>query len=206
MNQVVQIVRKTLVQLGREFMVDPYLCYTEHGLHTRFLSKLYDALPTEERYAECKSKRFCIIQKEYPTAHHLGRSKRQHWDAAIIKTPIIVPSRANAFDYLPLAAVVEFGLNCSLDHLADDIERLCHPQSNVDARFVVHLYRLSGDTDKISGRDLAPHSKMVCPRRSIQEALTKGVDVEVFYGIVDSTRTNLTGLWSLTSRGEERLV
>jgi hypothetical protein len=194
---LVEVTRNTLINFCNEFVRDPYLCYTEHGLHALFFSKLYNALPEESRYTACNGHRLCVLQKEYPTAHHLGKSRRQHWDISLIRTPVEAPDRPNVYDYLPLAAVVEFGLNCPSNHLGEDIRRLCHEGANVDNRFVVHLYRLSPAADKISGRDWAPESNILCSRESVQVVL-RNRPVEVFYGVVDATEANQSGLWIIT--------
>jgi hypothetical protein len=136
MSDVVKTTRSTLVEFCLDFLRWPYLCYTEHGLHALFFTRLYDALGSEERYSELNGQRFCVVQKEYPTAGNLGRSKRQHWDVSVIRHPVIVPVRTSAFDYLPLAAAIEFGLNCDSHHLEDDIQRLSHCESNVQNGFV----------------------------------------------------------------------
>jgi hypothetical protein len=198
----VELTRHTLIAFCKEFVARPYLCYTEHGLHALFFSRLYNAFPAENRYAECNGQQVCVVQKEYPTAHNLGKSRRQHWDISVIKAPVVPAKRPNAFDYLPLAAVVEFGLNCPSDHLEDDIMRLCHPEANVDHRFVVHLYRLSPIANKVSGRDWAPESNILCSKDSVKLAL-RDRPVEVFYGVVDSSGTTPPGIWLITGRGIE---
>jgi hypothetical protein len=142
MHDVFQITRKTLIHFCFDFLERPYLCYnTEHGLHALFLMRLYNALPSENRYSELNGRQFCVVQKEYPTNCNLGKSKRAHWDISIIKQPVITSDRMSAFDYLPLTAVVEFGLNYDSHHLIDDIRRLSHRESNVDHGLIVHLYR-----------------------------------------------------------------
>jgi hypothetical protein len=201
----VEVTRRTLLDFCKEFIARPYLCYTEHGLHALFFSRLYHALPEDSRYTACNGQELCVIQKEYPTAHNLGKSRRQHWDISLIKTPVVPPARPNAYDYLPLAAVVEFGLNCPSDHLEDDITRLCHPEAIVDRRFVVHLYRLSSVTGKVSGRDWSPESTILCSRDSIQVVL-RNRPVEVFFGVVDATGANQSGLWGITGNGIEQVV
>ncbi len=194
-----ELTRKTLIDFCTEFVSRPYLCYTEHGLHALFFSRLYNALPEESRYADFNGQRFCVLQKEYPTAGNLGKSRRQHWDISLIKTPVAAPSRPNSFDYLPLAAVIEFGLNCPSDHLEDDISRLCHSDANVEQRFVAHLYRLSSVANRVSGRDWAPESNILCSKDSVQVVL-RNRPVEVLYGVADATGANSSGLWLINGR------
>src|SRR6266700_4198811 len=130
MPNAVEVTRDTIVAFCQEFIRRPYLCYTEHGHHARCFTQLYNRLRPEDRYTWCNGQELCVLQKEYPTATNLGKSRRQHWDIALIRTPIVAPQRPMAFDYLPLAAAIEFGLNCGSDHLQDDIARLCHPEAS----------------------------------------------------------------------------
>ncbi len=204
MSDVVQITRSTLIDFCLDFLKHPYLCYTEHGMHALFFTRLYGALAAEDRYSELLGQQFCVVQKEYPTAGNLGRSRRQHWDVSVIRRPVVAPVRTSAFDYLPLAAVVEFGLNCDSNHLVDDIQRLSHPDSNVQNGFVVHLYRLSNSKEKFSGRDLSPDTTILFDKQSVQTVLNNYKEppwLEVLYGIADSTKAYKSGLWSITKQG-----
>jgi hypothetical protein len=202
---VVSLTRTTLINFCKEFIQSPYLCYTEHGLHALFFAQLFDLLPAEYRYAELAGQRFCTIQKEYAMAHHLGRSRRAHWDISVIKLPLEMSQRQLAFDYLKLAAVVEFGLNCDDNHLMDDIDRVSHPSANLDSGFIAHLYRISNG---FSGRDSSPKSRLLCDKTSIESVLqhrTGSPKLEVFYGIADIADPNRSGLWSITDRETTRI-
>jgi hypothetical protein len=197
MPGVVHITRNTLTNFCLDFLKWPYLCYIEHGLHALFFTRLYAALDAEDRsYSELHGQRFCVVQKEYPTKCKLGKSRRQHWDVSVIS-----PDRASAFDYQPLAAVVEFGLNCDSDHLVDDIQRLSHPDSNVQNGFIVHLYRLS---NSFSDRDWSPKSKKLVDKQCVQNMLphkelpSTTRPLKVLYGVADITRPHKSGLWSIT--------
>jgi hypothetical protein len=203
-NQSIEVTCRTLVEFCTEFIAHPYLCYTEHGLHALFFSRLYNALPPGSRYTDCNGQRLCILQKEYPTADNLGRSRRQHWDISLIRIPVEAPDCPRAFDYLPLAAVVEFGLNRGSKHLKEDIRRLCDPGANVDNRFVVHLYRLSNAANRVSRRDWTPKSDL-CSRDDVQPVL-RNRPVKVFYGVADATAENQSGLWIITGGGIEQVV
>ena len=161
-NDLVELIQNTITKFCHDFLLRPYLCYTEHGMHALFFQQLYNVLPKPIVHFEGED--VCILQKEYPTANKLGKSRRQHWDIALIKTPIEMPQRRPRFDYLRLAAVIEFGLNCDSKHLEDDIERLCHPDANVDNGFIVHLYRLSSSKAKFSDWDWSPDSGILCSK------------------------------------------
>jgi hypothetical protein len=204
MCDVFQITRNTLIDFCFEFLDWPYLCYTEHGLHGLFLTKLYNALPPKNRYSELNGQRFCVVQKEYPTNSKLEKSKRQHWDISVIKQPVMASTRTPAFDYLPLTVVIEFGLNCNDTHLREDIRRLSHRDSNVDNGFIVHLYRLSNPKDKFSGRDWSAKSARLFDKQKVQ-TLLQGYKaprkLEVLYAIADTTKPDASGLWSITSEG-----
>lgn len=197
-NTVRQAVRNFCV----EFVQDPYLCYTEHGQHALFFTRLYQAIAEDRRYTNWKGEKVCVIQKEYPTADKLGKPRRQHWDIAVIKSPpksIVVG--AESFDYLSLDAVVEFGMNEDIEHLEDDIDRLNHPRSNVNSGFLVHLHRLSIPGAPLSGRDWSPKSRKIISRDEIA-ALVSGKDLEVYYGLKDITGTRESGLWSIDGNGD----
>ena len=80
-----------LVEFCKEFIEHPYLCYTEHGLHALFFARLYEKLPKSMRYFDFHKHRVCVIQKEYPTDHSLGKSRRQNWDISVITPPAEMP-------------------------------------------------------------------------------------------------------------------
>ena len=147
-NSILNAFEQYLETFLKEFIRNPYLCYTEHGLHALFFARLYDALKTDA-LDDFKGHQVCRVQKEYPTADTLGKSRRQHWDIALLD----LPCDARSYDSLPLWAVVEFGLNAKLDHLMDDLARVSHPKANTKRRYVVHLYRLSKSGAKLSSRD-----------------------------------------------------
>jgi hypothetical protein len=174
-NTVVQILEGTIEKFIRDFAESPYDCYTEHGQHALFFTKLYNALPEDKRYhmievAPGHKERVCTIQKEYRTKVDLGKKRRQNWDIAVIKEPDCHVQ--NNYDYLPLSAIVEFGMNEGLDHLVDDFLRVSHPEANADHRYIVHLYRLSGASDKISGRDWSANARDIKKRfKEIKELL-----------------------------------
>jgi hypothetical protein len=141
-----------------------------------------------------EGKRVCVIQKEYPTACDLGKSRRQNWDIAVIQSPAqSLPNENPTYDYLMLDSVVEFGLNESKDHLIDDIDRLCHPKSNVKNKFIVHLYRLSKG---ISERDWSPDSARLLKPDEIAD-LVPNNDADIYFGQVDNTGRLQSGLWRI---------
>ena len=174
-----------------EFLAEPYECYTEHGLHALFFSRLYDALPEDQRYLEWDGRRVCAIQKEYATAHDLGKSRRQHWDIAVLRNPPVTTGMP-PYDHFKLDAAVEFGLNEGRDHLLEDMRRLSHPSSNVGTGYAVHLYRIS---EGLSERDMSPRSTRVWPGNRSDEkdkllAEVRKTNVTAYYVLVDSTGTH----------------
>jgi hypothetical protein len=148
-----KLVEKTISDFCREFLEHPYLCRTEHAHHSLFFQRLYQRLDPEDQYINFEGQRVCAIQKEYPTASDLDRSRRQNWDIAVIKTAqrgagptaSSCPVGQSEYDYLDLDSVVEFGLNEGVGHLTDDLDRMAHSDSALDSegRFAVHLIRLS---------------------------------------------------------------
>ncbi len=197
-----QVVRRVLADFCLEFVRNPYLCRTEHSLHVRFYHMLYDVLPPEERYAEVDGKRVCTIQKEYPTGTNLGKSKRQGWDISVIRLPpSTAPGSEYPYDSLRLDSVVEFGMNEKRDHLEDDIRRLSRAGSQVDNRYLVHLYRLSNDAQgrKASGRDWSPKSSLILRKERVSDVLGDH-DIELYYGMYDNTNTFEVGAWRIHNR------
>jgi len=200
-------VRTVAADFCTEFVKNPYLCYTEHGLHALFYTKLHNALAPAERYTEWAGHRVCVIQKEYPTAGLLGKPKRQHWDIAVIKTPPeSLPGSQPSYDYLRLAAVVELGMNETQEHFEDDLSRLCHPDANLESGFIIHLYRISGpEGQEISGRDWAPSSTRILACEKVAK-LVEGKAIEVFYGLADNTGRHPSGAWSIIDGNIQRIV
>jgi len=188
MISCVEIARRTAVEFCLDFLANPYLCYTEHGQHALFYTMLYNALPPENRYLTWRGQKVCALQKEYPTYRDLGKPKRQHWDVALIKDPpeSRVQTEALSYDYLRLDAVFEFGLNEAQEHLIDDIERLCHLDSNADHGFLIHLYRISRGGSLFSHRDWSANSARVVSPEHIA-ILAQNSPVEIYYAIADST-------------------
>ena len=193
---MLEIICKTIADFCLEFIRNPYLCYTEHGQHALFYSMLFNALPEQQRFQNWNNQKVSMLQKEYPTAGKLGKPQRQHWDIAILKSPPESVETKSSYDYLKLLAAVEFGMNEAEEHLEDDIERLCHPEANLEHGFVVHLYRLSESGNLFSGRDWSPRSPRILTVEDVQE-MSVGKSVEIFYGLADSTGIHKPGIWCI---------
>ena len=196
---MLELIRNTIIDFCAEFIKNPYLCYTEHGQHALFYSMLLDRMTEEEKYIDLKGQKICTVQKEYPTATDLDRSKRQHWDIAILQNPPQTSQREDnqSFDFLNLLAVIEFGLNENREHLEDDIDRLCHEGANVEHRFIIHLYRLSEGGNKFSNRDWSPESQQIVPISEIQNFIIKK-PIEVFYAVSNTSGKTPSGFWILS--------
>jgi hypothetical protein len=205
-------VEETLRRFVREFIDDPYLCYTEHGQHARFYHMLYEALDPSQRYLTCMGQKVCAIQKEYPTAGILGKPQRQHWDIAIIKSTVeiaIIKSpnesvieKKPLYDYLKLEAIIEFGMNEAEDHLKDDIYRICHDDANTDNRYIVHLYRLSKPGNQFSKRDWSENSKRILALEKIKSMIPEGKSISIFYGMYNDNDKSQNGLWLIKDGAE----
>jgi hypothetical protein len=194
--KVLDVIRQSIAEFCRTFVEHPYLCYTEHGQHALFYTQLYNALPSEQRYTTWQRQKICVIQKEYPTAGDLGKPRRQHWDIAVLKTPPESLATESAYDYLKLAAVIEFGMNESKKHLVEDLRRLCHADANLSQGFVVHLYRLSAPGDLFSKRDWTSGSKRILSPQQVAE-LAADIPIEVYYALADSTGRYAPGVWRI---------
>ena len=194
---VTTVIEQTILSFCRNFLTSPYLCYTEHGMHALFYTQLYNALPPEARYLYWQDQQVCVLQKEYPTADPLGKPRRQHWDIAVLKNPAeCLAGKQHSYDYLCLAAVIEFGLNEAWNHLEDDIQRLSHPGANVDRGYFVHLYRLATPKAALSGRDWSNASAQICPVESVAARLA-GTQVTGYYGMFDAGGRYPDGLWGI---------
>ena len=60
MDQV-PVVRQTIERFCREFIQDPYLCYTERGQHYLFYTMLFNALSPDQRYAMFENRKVCLL-------------------------------------------------------------------------------------------------------------------------------------------------
>ena len=58
----------------RYFLRNPYLCYTEHGLHTLYYTQLFNALTPEQRYLSWAGQQVCVLQK--------AKRSRRDWSNA----------------------------------------------------------------------------------------------------------------------------
>ena len=202
----IAVVRRTVVRFCQDFIQHPYLCYTEHGQHALFYTMLFNALPDDQRTATWEDRKINLLQKEYPTSGKLDKPTRQHWDIALLHTPLeAIPGRSPAYDHLQLAAVVEFGMNATPDHLKEDIRRLSHRCAHVRQGFVVHLYRLSPPGEPFSGRDWSAGSGRILKVHDVAE-LSKGASVEIYHGMVDATGNHEQGLWSIRDGSDELLA
>lgn len=191
-----EIVRQTLTGFCLEFIRHPYLSYTEHGLHASFYCMLLNALPEDTYYITVLGQKMSILQKEYPTAGNLSKSRRQHWDVVVLNAKEGPIRRAQSYDYMRILAAIEFGMNEAKAHLIDDIQRLSHPDANVEQGFIVHLYRLSQAGALFSGRDMSPNSPQILKPEDIVP-LSLGTSVEIFYGRADMTHKYPNEVWHI---------
>ncbi len=203
-NNLVFLAADVARRFCEEFLCHPYLCYTEHGLHALFFSRLLEALPSTQRYSTWQGKKFCIVQKEYPTATPLGKSKRQHWDISVIRIPPKI-SQKNSFDYLGLSAVFEFGMNASKEHLKEDIRRLTHQGANLDHGFALHFHRICEPGKSLSRRDCSSDSNKVCTLSDAQD-IQNGTEATVFYVMSDPTGTYQCGFWEINAQSTKKHV
>ena len=64
-QDISEVIEQTLKEFCLDFLRNPYLCYTEHGLHALFYARLYIALPPADRYLTLDERQVCVLQKEY---------------------------------------------------------------------------------------------------------------------------------------------
>lgn len=205
-------IKAIMLEAGEEFcerfMKEPYLCYTEHGQHALFFSHVYEKLKEKEALCatldlECEGEgpqsiEICVLQKEYPTAGLLeAGTRRQHWDISVLKSDkhrkLESKCKENPVDFIELDAVAEFGLNASKAHLLQDVKRLVNDQSQVNHKFVFHLFRLSPHSERPSRRDRAPSTSyfLTCDeaesvvRNALEEKKAKNETITMFWAVHD---------------------
>lgn len=198
------ITASVIEEYCRTFLRNPYWCYTEHGIHAQFYTMLLSELPVGE--VNYSGQQVCRVQKEYPTAAKLKKSRRQHWDIAVLDVAADpVPGKHPAYDHLKLDCVVEFGLNEKPEHLEDDIRRVSHPESATANAFVVHLYRLSWPL--FSKRDRSDRSTAILSAQVIQDLLLKNqhpdsvVPVSIYLARADRIDRRNSGIWRINTQG-----
>jgi len=182
-EKIGEIVRETIEQFCQEFMKNPYRCYTEHGIHALFYHDLLENIPESLRFLrkEKDGKEICIAQKEYPMADSGGKSRRAHWDIAVLN-PFLENAGEPWYDFLKLNSVVEFCLNEGEVHLKDDKERLMKA-ANIDHKYIVHLFRVSNGESR---KDLKPNSARIISRGKFEEIM-RGSGISSHYIMVDGT-------------------
>jgi len=196
-------IESALVDFCNEFAKDPYLSYTEHGLHAQFYHELSTKLPKDQMTGVLEKMKFNVIQKEYPTNSDLGKGQRQHWDIAIIDRDGR-PTQEPFYDHMPLVAAIEFGLNYPIAHMREDIRRICEDK-NVNAGYIVHFFRLSNDW---SGRDVKPKTSYLFTPANAQEILQgrpKKKEIKIYYCCVDLTKNEVCHPYLISDDGIDRL-
>ncbi len=179
MDIIESTIEKTIVSFCHEFLENPYYLYTEHGIHAYFYSLLYNALPENNRFSQLDNYKICLLQKEYPTAYDLEKSRRQHWDIAYLDKEM-KGIKDPQYDYLRIHTAIEFGLNEAQEHLEEDVRRLDHKDSNIlNNKYILHLYRLS---QNYSNRDWSERSKRIIKPNDVKEILVnKSSKIPVYY-------------------------
>ncbi len=215
----VELVRETIIEFCNEFIDEPYLCYTEHGLHALFYTRLLEKLKGQDlHFLTWKGKKVYTIQKEYRTATELGKTKRQNWDISVIKKPPTSNIKETSYDYLELSVAIEFGLNEDIQHFKEDIRRLGHGDANIiDTAFVVHLIRLFEPKNRISNRDITKTNKNYQEFTNIIQNYKKEFDkdtfdiqnrdinIEIYYAIAGKHEDKKIGGWCIKDLNIEKI-
>jgi hypothetical protein len=198
--QMERIVEHTVEKVCKQFCLLPYLSHAVHGLQAQLYHELMQSIPPGQLYAEWKGQKVGMIQKNYRTASKLGKARSQHWDVAVLDSPLTsLLHKSPGYDFFRLNSVVEFELNARPEHLADILARLSHKDSNAINKHVVHLYRLSASGHRISGMDLSPDSDSILPIDTVMQMLEqrRGSGIIVHYALWDKTKTFETQAWRL---------
>jgi len=201
--EINRIVEKTIEGFCFEFLARPYLCYTEHGLHALFYASLVGNIPEKKRLVRVGDKDIHVVQKEYPMVDKQGRSKRAHWDIAVLDD-VQTSNRQRWYDTLGLNSAIEFGLNESIDHLRRDVQRLSHEESGMKRGYIVHLHRFSRF---VTRRDWIRKHARAATTASIDSILRKeGRNVTAYFVVVDGVTGMRGGPWRLDGRSEPLLL
>lgn len=125
----------------------------------------------------------------------------------MLRRPVLAqPDAKYSYDSLRVDSAIEFGMNEGREHLRDDVHRLSSPDSNVDHKFIVHLYRLSRERDgrKTSERDWSPRSGRILKLDEVARVV-RGHGIEIYYAIWDNSDFYNTGAWKITDEAVSRL-
>jgi hypothetical protein len=181
---ITKVVKQTLEQFCNEFKNDPYISYNESGIHAWFYYKLMDNFEKNgiPLFDELQGEKISLIQREYKTAIGYNKSRPGHWDISILNYPLKIRSymeeNAKPYDHLEINAIIEFGLNASIDHMYNDIDRMNNTRAIIPNKFIVHLIR---ESVKFCGRDIsAKPRKEKIDNRQIMEQLKDGVNA-IYY-------------------------
>ena len=191
------VVRYALEDFCLDFLESPYMCYTEHGMHAMFYRRLMNSLPNESLYTRVGGRDVCTVQKEYRMGSDVGKSRKAHWDIAVLEKSQSADAE-NWYDYLRLNSVAEFGLNSDEGHFEDDVERLSHEQSGVPNCFIVNLYRYSRS---LTGRDWQnEHEAFVSPVEMNNLIRKHGNKVVAYFALVDDTTGRRDGPYRIDGK------
>jgi hypothetical protein len=192
-----EVVRCALEDFLTDFLESPYLCYTEHGMHALFYHRLMNSLPNESLHIRVGGRDVCAVQKEYRMGSDVGKSRKAHWDIAVLEKSQSAESE-NWYDNLRLNSVAEFGLNSDGGHFEDDVERLSHELSGVLNCFIVNLYRYS---KSLTGRDWQnEHEAFVSPIEMNNTIRKHGNKVVAYFAMVDDTTGRRDGPYRIDGK------
>lgn len=200
-------VEATILEFCREFVKNPYLCYTEEGLHALFSNRLISKVSRDEdKYGMLAGKKVSLLQNEYPSAQPFNDNKRGHWDIALLKSPLTpIGARIPQFDYLEVDSAVEFALNMGAAHLRKDIARLCPIEPGMDShvknKYVVHLYRLMKlGSSRFSNKDMSAKNKEYISENGVLTEID-GSDVVVYYARVTKDDESMNTIFRIDRTG-----
>jgi hypothetical protein len=204
--EICRVVEETIDDFCIFFFKNPYVEYSEHGIHALFFHQLYENFNSNEipRYGHYLNEQVCLIQKEYRMSGKCGGTKAAHWDVCVLKEPlesrndtnIQIKSRPNSYDFLEINSIIEFGLKANLSHLNNDVDRLCHPECKARGKFIVHLERFS---DSFSQRDFPLNSKNELPTKAQMIDLTKNNNVIIYYVRTNKNNKNDQRMWKFVN-------
>ena len=127
---VINVVRTTIQEFVLNLFVIP-ICAIPSTANMRCSTRPYSMLSPGREVRDRRRTQGVRCSEGVSDSHGPGKSKRQHWDVAVLSREHVEKGNAKGdYDVLPLLAAVEFGLNEAESHLCDDMDRLTHGGAN----------------------------------------------------------------------------
>jgi hypothetical protein len=148
LERIKPIVEETINGVLDEFIKFPYLHRVEHSFHTQLVERLRQSSEINER-VNIGDEKTQLIHKEWPENNDQdSRSRRGNFDIAILSpNQFNSKPKPNIDDFskglIPAPIVIECGLNYSVKHLKDDLDKIINNKPKYG--YLIHLVRDAAD-------------------------------------------------------------